>query len=171
MNSTIEQVELEEGVSFLAITLQPWKVKLRVPGPQLDRCACGCNRQVFGNHFTINADARKPAFRRGKKTPFADVISCLDDPNWSRDHNECGMLEREVRRLAKNFELEWLWNCGWCYKFAVVAFDTCVPCNPDREDGGKFWHLSRRQYNAYCADCRVILRSIGFCTKPHSNRC
>ena len=134
MNLTVEEAGLTNGVEIRAIMSTSWKVQSRASTPSLayplsGKCACvHCDRRVMGWHFNVNLNAFKPAFKRGGKTRFSDVISCFwRHVDWDLEHNEGRMPADQVLMLDQTCENEWLWNCCQCNKMRLCASEHCVP--------------------------------------------
>jgi hypothetical protein len=134
MDLTVEEAGLTNGAEIRAIMDTSWKIKLRASMPSLayplsGKCACvHCNRRVMGWHFNVNVNAFRPAFIRGGKTRFSDVIACVyQHVDWDLEHNEGRMPADQVLMLARSCQREWLWNCCVCNKMRLCASEHCTP--------------------------------------------
>ena len=133
MDLTVEDAGLTNGAEIRAIMSDSWKIKIFLSVPSLTwpvsrHCACElCLRRVMGWHFYVNVNAFKPAFNRGEKTPFKDVIARVSHVDWDLEHNEGRMPADQVLMLDQTCENEWLWNCCVCNKMRLCASEHCTP--------------------------------------------
>jgi hypothetical protein len=166
---TVESCRLTDGAEIRAIMRKSWKVKLHASTPSLAypkcrECACaGCEIGiVMGWHFDVNLNAFKPAFNRGGKTPFKDVIACLSHVDWDLEHNEGRMPANDVLLLAWCCQHEWFWNCRRCNRVCLVATEHCTPVDEMIDDHVLFHHpwVEAEDKTLFCGCCALSLREF-----------
>lgn len=151
---TVKEAKLENRATITAVITQRWQVTLRTyayDDPRQHGCSCGglgdggysyreCT--VWGPNFIINFDTLKPAFKPGKKTAFADIVSCL-----SRD-DLAQLIDNRTSILVDFCSQESLWSCAGCHRCAFSR-EWCTP----RDADGSVWCFSSSRL-VYCGACR-----------------